>query len=143
MTENKFSPFEALNQRNDSCSLAPPWCSSVHCDYSGHSLSPNLSFSLSVSYSTLSRVFPTVSSLVKAEDFCFPGQFLLEWNLLHSLVCFACDSVHCRYFYLCDSIRTGLKEQWITICCLHRSRYTGNTDIGTTLTFRETYSQSS
>lgn len=77
-TESEFSPFKALNHRNDSCSLVPPWCSSVHCDYSGHSLSFNLSFSLSISYSTLSRVFPTVSRLVKAEDFFFLDNFSLD-----------------------------------------------------------------
>lgn len=144
-TKSEFSLFEALNHRNDSFSLAPPWCSSVHCDFSGHSLSPNLSF-ISRSHTQHYHVFFQqfrVWSKLKIFHF-IPGQFLLGWNLLHSLVCFAWESVHCRYFYLCNSIRTGLKEQWITICkFVTRSQSTGNTDIGTTLTFRETYNRSS
>lgn len=111
-TQFRDRDFHLLKHYNTLMTLlcvAPPWCSSVHCDYSGHSFSPDLSFSLSVSSSILSCVFPTFQAWTK------PHLLFTGWILLHSSVRFAWG--HCRYFCLCYSIRTGqsLKEQRITV----------------------------
>ncbi len=82
-------------------------------------------------------------------------RFVFSWTIspwmepAALLSCFACDSVHCRYFYLCDSIHTGLKEQWTTICkFVTPVAYTDHIILEIRileqhLTFRESISQSS